>query len=424
MPGKQPSYRAPWLIRILECIAAPLSLTTLYKLATVVGTLGFMLSARQRKRILGNLSLAGDLNLDRHTQQQIARKSLINLYAVTFDYLKLRNLDRDSNHIISNIVSIDNPEVIDQLIADGHSPIIVTGHLANWEATFLGASSQQPGIVISQRFFVEPVADWIHAIRTQFGGELTPPQHAVRVGMRALRQGRFAGLAIDQALPEGGLPLTFFGTRAYTTPTPALWALRTDSPIVMVMARRSATGYRLRYHTPIWPNTSNPHSDEIQRLTQQLQRQLEADIRRMPGDYLWLHNRYQQHTHQHLQQAYRHDVLMLVLPESKQAADEVIAELSALNRFYPRALLTIYIPSTTSKKPTGLSTDMQVTVKNYETLSDTLEDDWRYQLILDYSQGLTVSRYYRRRGAFASIKLSSSMPLEQQLTDQVLIHHS
>ena len=69
----------PFLICCLEWLCRPLSFKNLHALATVVGTIAYYLSKRQRKRVMSNLAIAKDLNLSEEQMKCIAKKSFQNL---------------------------------------------------------------------------------------------------------------------------------------------------------------------------------------------------------------------------------------------------------------------------------------------------------------------------------------------------------
>jgi KDO2-lipid IV(A) lauroyltransferase len=112
----------------------------------------------------------------------------------------------------------------------------------------------------------------------------------VRMLMRALRDGKTAGILPDQIPSRGeGSWATFFGRPAYTMTLPARLAAASRARIVFALCERlpAGRGYRLRLVPFEQPLTGDIDTD-----TQRLNLALEALIRQCPAQYLWGYNRY------------------------------------------------------------------------------------------------------------------------------------
>ncbi len=112
--------------------------------------------------------------------------------------------------------------------------------------------------------------------------------------LRALRAGRAVALLIDQNVRgDGGLFVDFFGIPASTTPALATFALKSGAPIVPVFSSFLADGrLHIRYGPPVRVSRRGVLSDDIRAVTQECTRLLEEEIRRRPGCWLWMHNRW------------------------------------------------------------------------------------------------------------------------------------
>ncbi len=110
----------------------------------------------------------------------------------------------------------------------------------------------------------------------------------------ALRRGYSVGLAPDQATIRG-VPAPFFGRTAFTTPMPAVLAVRERRPIVVVACiRTGAMRFDGYLGEPILPGEGSDRA-EIVRLTEELNRAMEGVIRAHPEQYLWMHNRWKRY---------------------------------------------------------------------------------------------------------------------------------
>ena len=103
---------------------------------------------------------------------------------------------------------------------------------------------------------------------------------------------------MDQRVRPGqGIVLPFLGHPALVTPLPASVALRTGAPAVTIVAWPEPGGrYRVELGEPILPPDSATDGDRgddaVAALTTRYLAALEADIRRQPEQWLWMHRRW------------------------------------------------------------------------------------------------------------------------------------
>jgi KDO2-lipid IV(A) lauroyltransferase len=110
---------------------------------------------------------------------------------------------------------------------------------------------------------------------------------------RALRQGKSVGMLPDQRTIRA-IWVEYFGRQATTTPVPAMLALQYRRPIVVAACCRRSRDFRFEgfVSDPIWPDTEGAEEAEVFRLTREMNRAMEAIVRRYPEQYLWMHNRW------------------------------------------------------------------------------------------------------------------------------------
>ena len=105
-----------------------------------------------------------------------------------------------------------------------------------------------------------------------------------------IKQGNLVWYGFDQDFGRRNTVFApFFGVPAATLTTPAWIARRTGATVLMVSQFREGNGVYSLYFSPIFENY--PTDDEIENATR-INAQLEAEIRRDPDQYLWLHRRF------------------------------------------------------------------------------------------------------------------------------------
>ena len=103
-----------------------------------------------------------------------------------------------------------------------------------------------------------------------------------------MREAGGVGVLVDQHAGDAGLWLPFFGRLASTSPLAATLALRTGAVLLPTAVHTDVPGHwRLVIDPPIEPAGHDTNS-----LTAALNQRVENQIRRLPSDRLWGHNRW------------------------------------------------------------------------------------------------------------------------------------
>jgi KDO2-lipid IV(A) lauroyltransferase len=195
-------------------------------------------------------------------------------------------------------VRIEGAEALDAALAAGHGAIAVAGHLGNWEllaATI--AARGYPLTVVARRVNDLRFHALIARFRTAVGIEILlrdAPTFASEA-RAALARNRIVALLIDQdSGRSGGVFVPFFGRPSRTQPGAALLALRTRAPVVSAfIERRPEGGHRIRL-TAIPVEEGRGHG-AIVALTARFTAAIEAQLRRVPVEWVWWHERWRRH---------------------------------------------------------------------------------------------------------------------------------
>jgi KDO2-lipid IV(A) lauroyltransferase len=179
--------------------------------------------------------------------------------------------------------------------------ILVSAHIANWEVLPLAAA--RAGLRMGG-FYRAPDNPFVDALlrnmrATEAELPLFPKGSAgARMALKHLSQGGALGILADQKLNEG-LDLPFFGHSAMTTSAPAELALRFDCPLIPVQViRLGPCRFRIVVEAPLPRPESGDRHQDAKLLTLAVNGRIEAWLREKPGEWLWLHRRFQK-------QAYR-----------------------------------------------------------------------------------------------------------------------
>ena len=180
-------------------------------------------------------------------------------------------------------------------LARAGSVLLISGHFANWELLPIAMQLLDVHGGDIYRHANNPfVNQWMIELRERVTGSIQIPKggDGARVLMRILKQGKTIAMLADQKMNDG-IESRFFGMKAMTPAAPAGLAVRYNIPIILAaIERNDGARFTLRCSEPLTADPSVDRVSEIMRLTQEMNDRLEAQIRRRPHEWLWLHNRW------------------------------------------------------------------------------------------------------------------------------------
>jgi KDO2-lipid IV(A) lauroyltransferase len=201
--------------------------------------------------------------------------------------------------VISATVAVPPEQLaaLKQAKADGRPLIFVGAHLSNFEV-FGRASANHgyPLALIYRRANNPLVDDYYRQLRGRDLLLLPKGLEGFREVRKVMAAGGNLGILIDQKLNEG-VAVPFFNRPAMTTAAPAQMAMRFRAPIILGHAERlGPASYRLFASvvpeiTPAEASTKGRREAELA-MTIRLNELVEAQIRKQPGDWFWLHRRW------------------------------------------------------------------------------------------------------------------------------------
>ncbi len=401
------------LILVLTWPVRWLPYPVIHRLGRFLGSFAYLVFSKFRKRALSNLALASSLNLSESQIRHLAKASLQNLMITCLEYAKFA-----SEKQIGQVASCVNPETASALMQDNKPVIFFCGHQANWEVLFLEGTTRMPGVAIGRPIKNTYLYQWILGIRQKFGGKIIAPSNAIREGLRGLKRGCFLGVVGDQGMPDSGYSSPFLGRIAWTTPMPAILSHRTGAPIIVATTKRQQGKYLIHYSDPIWPSSNQPPEQEIDRLMRASLSELEKSIAENPGQWLWSHNRWKQQTPEKLKPTFRHESILIILPQKQQVWD-----LSVFREIYPREFITVFVPQALVGK-----VDLQGTeFLPYTCEKELFRNDFRFKLVFNFTECKKIKSHFKKLSAFHVATLKSlqkaagvEAPLSEVLKKAVL----
>ncbi len=282
------------VLRVAPGLMVRLSRRGLMAWGRALGTLAYALAPRERWRAFDHLSLAFPHRSGAWIRA-CARRSFENLAIGLLETLIIHRL---SDEAVRELLV--NPEELEQFIAAHQTPpgpLVVTGHLGNWEllaslcARFGGSVR-----VVGRRMHERHLDDLLTALRAAGGVEVLRADESPRAMIDALRKGTGLGILPDQDISElEGVFVDFFGREAYTPTAPARLALVARAPLYTMFLLREGDRFRVRIEGPLGDAVSFSSRDRdaaILRLTQLWTDSLERAVRAAPDQWVWMHRRW------------------------------------------------------------------------------------------------------------------------------------
>jgi KDO2-lipid IV(A) lauroyltransferase len=172
--------------------------------------------------------------------------------------------------------------------------IMAVTHFGNWELAARAAVRQGMDLTTITRTLRGPVNERLLAYRRDRGMRELSDKGSSGEALRLLRRGESLGVVIDQnMLKARGIFVDFFGTPACTTPAPAVLALRTGAPVLLVFDLRAPDGtHRIRFDGPFSVAAGGTAHARVHAFTQELTRAVENMVREHPEYWFWVHRRW------------------------------------------------------------------------------------------------------------------------------------
>jgi KDO2-lipid IV(A) lauroyltransferase len=265
-----------------------------FRLGRAMGKLAYVLARDLRRTGATNLRLAFPEKTDEE-RAQLLRECFDSLGRQLGLFSQLSTRSREA---LQNLVEVQD---FDRLIAarqaHGDKLIYYTGHLGAWEFTSFGVSLfGYPFTFLVRRIDNPRIEQLVDRTRTRFGNKTIDKLAAGRSMLKILRSGKTAlGLLPDlNTLEDEAIFIDFFGVPAATNFLVAKFALRTNTPIIPFFAPWSEEKgkYLLTVETPVSFERTDDEDENVRRLTAGITQRIENQIRRYPGQWLWIHKRW------------------------------------------------------------------------------------------------------------------------------------
>jgi KDO2-lipid IV(A) lauroyltransferase len=256
----------------------------------VLGRVGWFVARRERLKALRHLAIAFPEKSDAE-RLALARAMFAHFGMSLLELTWIPNVNaanRDETTVVEGLDKV--LEVIDS----GRGVIIFTAHCGNWEwLSYITGTFGRP-VSVLQRERDEPAMNrYITELRAKAGVKTIDrgSSSAARDMINAIRRGGILAFVLDQNIRTESVKVPFFGKPALTPIGPVSFAVRTEATISVAFIERGTDGKQhARFETPIQLKKSDDPIDVAAQITQRIEEQ----IRRVPEQWVWMHDRWRE----------------------------------------------------------------------------------------------------------------------------------
>lgn len=288
-----------YLFQLFKWIVLTLPLKSAQRLGYYLGSLSYYIVGGRRRIALDNLRHAFPEKSEDECKH-IAKGAFRN-FAISFiELLWFPNL---TDEIIRRLVRVRNLEIMIEAHNQNRGMVMLAGHFGNWELIALAIAylTKIPVTIVVQTQSNELVDAVINRHRCLFGNRVVPMGGALREIIRTIQSGGVIAIAPDQSGPMEGVYVEFFGRLVASHQGPAVFALRSSSPMQMGFMLRQGDGtYDVILEKIPTSDIAEYNEENVRELTRRYTAYLERYIQRYPDHWLWMHRRWK-HTWESVQ---------------------------------------------------------------------------------------------------------------------------
>ena len=265
-----------------------------YSIGSWLGRIGYVFAGDLRRTGAINLRLAFPEKSEQE-RSRLLRQCFESLGRQLGLFSQMASRSRQELKQLVEVQGIENLQ--QSRAACGDKLIYYTGHLGAWEMTSFGISVLgYPFTFLVRRIDNEKIEQLVNQVRTRFGNKTIDKLSAARSMLKILRSGETAlGLLPDlNTLHDEAIFVDFFGVPAATTFLIAKLAVRTNTPVIPFFApwSKEKGKYLLIIEKPISAESTADEEADVLRITTEITRRVESQIRQYPGQWLWIHKRW------------------------------------------------------------------------------------------------------------------------------------
>lgn len=261
------------------------------KSAYLLAVLFFYIIPIRKKTTIENLKFAFPEKSEKEIKK-IAFASYLNFSISLAENFVIKNYTAEK---VKSLFEVEDKDILKSALKKDKGLILLSAHFGNWELgaiSFALNTNEQFNIIVkSQRNPL--VNNWMNDLRTNWGNKVVPLGASVRNILLELKNKNIVALVADQRGPSDGMRINFFGREAVVYPGPAQLSIKSNIPIIYVLAlRKKDNSYKAIVKEISTENLPESNDDKVLEISKRHTQFLEEMIRKYPEQWLWMHKRW------------------------------------------------------------------------------------------------------------------------------------
>jgi len=264
-----------------------LKLNTLYKLADIIGLIGFYLLKGRRnvaKKICEVIGIEANDDFLKNNFKNIFRS-----------FIEVFYLDKIDTEFIVNNVLIEDEKKLFQIMEKYESLLVVGAHLGSWEfgPVFVKKIFKKKIAIIGRRIKNKKIDSFVKKQRGSQGVEYFTHRDVALKVSKLLDDDYYIGSLLDHgAMDKDSIYVDFFGLKTTFIAGIPLIAIRKKIPILPLFVVRENGYYKLIHYDLIFPEKKGDLKERLSNLAKKINLVYEDVIKKYPDQWYSIHKRF------------------------------------------------------------------------------------------------------------------------------------
>ncbi len=281
------------IVRVAICVVQSIPIDVCARCADVLAIIFGDLLRVRAKLVDSNLAHAFP-ELSKKERKIISRKMWRHLFLMVAEVAHAPRQMHGLNWW--RYIRIENGQKMFSALQDDRPMILITAHFGNFEmGGYLLGLLGYPTFSVARKLDNPYLNEFISDFRGRTGQYIIDKNEGYEDILTVLEQKGVMAFLADQSAGKRGAWINFFNRPASAYKAMALLSLQYDAPIFICFATRTddqPMHFTMKCVDSLDPRELPPDISTVQQITQWHASRLEEEIRRIPHQYWWLHNRW------------------------------------------------------------------------------------------------------------------------------------
>ena len=278
------------VLRVVIFVVRILPLPAGLALGRALGTLMRVMSKKRWRVALKNLRIAYGDSLTEAERERIARESFRNAGMFAVEGIKFAFIPQDE---VERRIRVEGYEQFEPIMAQKRGCLFISAHVGNFEVMGRWFSPRGYELMALARGARDRgTTDIMLKLRERMGIKVFTLDKSLKPVFAGLKRNACVAIICDQNATDIFVP--FFAHPTGTVDGPARIALRLRTPMLFPYCIRDGRGgYVVRAEGALFdPESTGDEKADVERAMTEVNRRLEAIIRRHPEQWFWFHDRW------------------------------------------------------------------------------------------------------------------------------------